>query len=58
MDETLFTIVLVNIACKYLSSCFLRMMELELLKYFVILVWLYAVLTAVFLSDSDVCSAV
>jgi hypothetical protein len=38
MDETLFTIVLVNIACKYLSSCFLRMMELELLKYFVILV--------------------
>lgn len=24
MDETLFTIVLVNIACKYLSSCFLH----------------------------------
>jgi hypothetical protein len=34
------------------------MMESELVKYFVILKWLYAVLTAVFLSDSDVCSPV
>jgi hypothetical protein len=56
MDETLLTVALANIACKYLwRSCFLHMMELELVKHLVILFWLYAVLTAVFLSDSDVC---
>jgi hypothetical protein len=39
MDETLTYSCpwpLANIACKYLYSCFLRLMELELVKYIVI----------------------
>lgn len=58
MDETSLAVALANITCKYLWSCFLSMIKLELVKYSVILIWLYVVLTAVLLCHSDVCFAV